>query len=112
MPATASAIWKTGDTYPPLAATLSDSNGTIVLTTASQVDVRIKGTTVPSPALITGVCSIASAAGGYVTYAWGPSDTWIADVYNVEYPIYWSSGGTETVPNNGYAGPIQFYQDL
>lgn len=96
--------WKTGDTYPPLTATLQQAAGASVipLTGASSVKLIAKSTTAQPAVVLTGMMSIASAAGGYVTYSWGPSDTWIADTYNAEFEILWQAGGTETVPNDSY----------
>lgn len=100
--------WKRGDTYPPYAATLQQAGGASVLplTAASQVELIAKNTgastTSPTSVLIRGIMSIASPALGYVTYSWGASDLILSDVYNVEYEISWSAGGTENVPNDSY----------
>ncbi len=99
----ASAIWKRYDTYPPLAAVLSDTNGAIALTSASSVKAVWQSTTPPTQITGTGPMTIASAAGGYVTYGWQGSDLGYADTYNLEFEIHWQTGTIETVPNDGYA---------
>ena len=88
------------DTYPPLVTNLADSSGAsgINLTAASSVYLVLKG--VASGAVIHGQCTIASAAVGLVQYAWGPSDTAIADTYNGEFQINWAAGGIQKVPND------------
>lgn len=98
----ASLTVKQWNTWPPINVVLSDINGYINLTTASQVKLIMKGTTGPSPALVTGVMTVASAGGGNVTYQFGPNDLSVADTYNVEFAVFWVSGGLETVPSNGY----------
>ena len=111
MPTTPDLTLKAHDTYPTLKAVLSDSNGAIPLTGATQVKLIMKGTTAPSPALVSGAMVVASAAGGYVTYQWAPGDTAVPDTYNVEFEIAWQAGGIETVPNDVYR-TVKIVQDL
>jgi hypothetical protein len=103
---------KAHDTYPPLQVVLSDANGPINLTAASQVRVIMKGTTGGSIALVTGVMTIsASPVGGFAAYTWAAGDTAIPNTYNVEFEIAWTTGGIETVPNDIYR-TVQINQDL
>jgi len=97
--------WKRWDTYPPYEAYLQQAGGASVLalTAASSVRFVAKNTVnTATTVLITGDMAIASAANGYVTYAWGGSDLSWADTYNVEYRIHWQTGGYERVPNDSY----------
>lgn len=94
---------KAHDTYPPLKVVLSDSNGAIDLTTASQVKLVMKNTNGATSILVSGAMVIASAAGGYCTRTWATAtETAYPDTYNVEFEIAWSAGGIETVPNDIY----------
>jgi hypothetical protein len=93
-------IVKRFDTYPPLKATLTDSNGVIDLTSASTVKLIMKSQTVSPPALVTGYCTILSPpSAGQVVYDWASMDLSVADTYQAEFEIAWSGGGIQTVPN-------------
>lgn len=87
---------KRNDTFPPVAATLTDSNGAINLSAATNVQIILKGT---SGSPIVGICSIVNAAAGQVQYTWTIGDTAVADIYSVEFEINWAAGGVQTVPN-------------
>lgn len=90
---------KRHDTWPPLGATLSDENGPIDLTTASQVLVLLKS----SSFLVDGTCTIDTPkTNGHVTYAWVAGDTANSGTYEAEFQIDWGSGRIETVPNDSY----------
>src|ERR1700733_8450843 len=90
---------KQGDTWPPLAAILSDANGPIDLSTATTIEIWMKGI---SGTVVSGLCTPVDAAAGSIIYSWGPTDTAVPDTYNVEFEITWSGGGEETVPNDSY----------
>jgi hypothetical protein len=108
--------WKRNDTYPPYTAFLQQAGGASVvsLVTASAVEFIAHNTGasttingVPSQVLVRGYMTIASPAQGMVQYAWGASDTVVADIYQSEYEITWNSasqamGGVETIPNDSY----------
>lgn len=104
---------KAHDTFPSLKVTLSDTNGSIDLSTASQVNLVMKNTTTSATSiLVTGAMTIASAVGGYCTRVWASkTETAYPDTYNVEFEIFWSAGGVETVPNDIYR-QILIVQDL
>lgn len=113
-------VWKRFDTAPAYAAFLQQAGGASILplTVASSVKLIAHNTGasttingVASQILIRGTMTIASAAQGYVTYAWGASDLAIADVYNVEYEIAWQDGTIETVPNDSF-DRFDVYPDL
>jgi hypothetical protein len=101
--------WKRFDTYPPYQAFLQQAAGASVLalTAASSVEFIAKNTNAstgnnPTSLVIHGTMTIASAAQGLVSYAWGASDLIVADTYNAEYEITWQAGGIETVPNDSF----------
>lgn len=98
----AALILKQFDTYPPVVATLTDTNGPINLTTATTVKFIMKSATL----LVTGNCTITTPASGVVTYTWGATDTNIAGNYTVEFEIHWAAGGIQTVPNAASANLV------
>lgn len=89
--------FKQDDTWPPIRAILSDTNGPIDLTGAT-VHFIMKGLTVT----VQGTCAIDNAAAGSVSYAWATGDLAVADDYNAEWEITFSNGKIETIPNDGY----------
>ena len=89
---------KQHDTYPPLRATLSASDGPIDLTTATQVKVILRTDAV----ILTGVCTIENAPLGVVRYDWAVGDLAVAGDYDGEFEITWNTGRIETVPNDDY----------
>jgi hypothetical protein len=95
---------KRGDTRPVLTFTLNQTvSGTataINLTTASTVTLLLKDTAGATTG--GGVCTIASAASGRVTYTLKTSDTNTVRTWNGEFEIIWADAGIETVPNEGY----------
>lgn len=95
---------KSYDTYPPVAITLTDSNGAINLTTATGVKFVAKGT--QSMTVITGACTITNATTGQVSYSWGATDTQTPDNYPVEIEITWTGGGKQKVPNAAASNPV------
>jgi hypothetical protein len=102
--ATPSLIIKQYDTYPPLLATLTDSNGAIDLTSALIVEFVMRGRNTGTP--VTGNCTVVNATTGQVSYQWASSDTIVADTYDVEFYITWATGGKQTVPNAAAANPV------
>lgn len=95
---------KRHDTWPPVKATLKQTNeGTgnqepIDLTGAVKVTFIMKtGST-----LVEGTCSIVNAKEGKVEYVFAAGDTAIAGSYEVEFEIEWSPTKIQTVPNGGY----------
>jgi hypothetical protein len=92
---------KSGDTWPPLEATLTDLNGVIDLSAADSVRLVMKsGTTV-----VTGACDVVDAVAGVVEYVWAPGDTVIAGDYESEFEITWNVGEIQTVPNSKANNP-------
>jgi hypothetical protein len=92
---------KRGDTWPPLAATLTDEEGPIDLTTATTITLILKSQG-QSPVTIEGVCDVVSAAAGTVKYEWEASDTNAVNTYDAEFEIEWADLTITTVPNEGY----------
>jgi hypothetical protein len=100
-------VLKAGDSWPPLAATLSDGSGPVNLTTADSVRWIMKsGSTV-----VSGPCVVADAVNGRVAYAWDPGDTDTAGAYQGEFEVTWNVGEVETFPNDGYVS-VQIIADL
>lgn len=101
--------FKANDTWPPLAAVLSDANGPIDLTNATQVKLLMRtGST-----LVSGLCQLDTnpitgarldRTLGQVFYVWVRGDTAIVGDYQVEFEITWAgtTPTTETVPNDSY----------
>jgi hypothetical protein len=85
------------DTGPPWQATLSDTNGAIDLTAATEVLLFMKGAATSTE--VTGACTITGAADGDIEYVLGDMDTSIADTYTGEFAIHWSDGTVQKVPN-------------
>lgn len=99
----ANLVLKQDDTYPPLQATLSENGSAIDLTTATSVEVVLKGQA--SSTVITGACTYPSPTTGGVSYAWQIGDTATPDTYAVEWMITWTGGKEQTVPNSSTANP-------
>lgn len=98
---------KTGDTHPPITATLTDSAGAVDLTTADSVRFVMKsGATV-----VEGACTVTNAVAGEVEYDWAAGDTDVAGTYEVEFEVTWNVGEIETFPNDGYK-EIELLADL
>ncbi len=90
---------KQHDTWPPIEATLSDTNGALNLTGAS---VRLILKTVAGAVAVDAACSILDPLGGVVRYQWVPTDTATVATYQGEFEITWSDGKITTVPNDEY----------
>lgn len=100
---------KTGDTEPPLSATLRDSGSAIDLTGAALVRVIMRS----GATIITGDCDIVNPTGGVVEYSWATGDTDIAGEYETEFEITWAPGRIETVPNDKANNPaVYITEDL
>lgn len=96
---------KRGDTWPPVDASLSDQNGPINLTTATEVRMLLK--TKSGSTSYSRVCEITGPLAGWVRYAWTSGDastgpTSVANTFNAEWEIEWADGTITTVPNEGY----------
>ena len=70
---------KRGDTFPPLALTVTENALPLDLTAA-----------------------VADAAAGEIEYEWQAGDTDTSGEYNLEVEIEWAAGGFQTVPNAEY----------
>ncbi len=99
------------DTHPPLEAVLTDMDGPIDLSTATAVNLLLKGQKRQSPASVIGQCQIVNALLGEVKYVWKPEDTAVADLYNALFEILWGDGTQSSVPNKGYFY-VEFQPDL
>ena len=92
---------KTGDTWPPLEATLTDEGGVINLTAANSVRVIMKS----GATIVSGDCDVVDATNGEVEYVWAVGDTNIPGTYEVEFEITWDTNQIETVPNDKASNP-------
>lgn len=104
---------KRGDTGPPLNATLTDANGAINLTTATEVKILFSSIDADPVDTFSGVCVIVDAALGKVRYIWRTdgTDTNVAANYHVEFEITWGDGTKWTVPNAAY-NSVEVMADL
>ena len=99
---------KRGDTWPPLVVSVSDDNGAIDLTTASEIRLLLKSS---SYTLETDPVSPSDAGSGEITYDWQVGDTDNSGTYQLEVEIVWATGQIQTVPNDGY-GEVKIIDDL
>lgn len=99
------------DTHPPLEAVLTDLEGPIDLSTATRVNLLLKGQKRNAPASVLGQCQIVDAVNGVVRYVWTAPDTAVADLYNALFEILWGDGTESSVPNKGYFY-VEFQPDL
>lgn len=90
---------KQNDTWPPLDAVLSDSNGPLNLTGCS---VKILAKNATGTASWSATCEITGPVTGNVRHNWRASDTASKQTFNVEWEITWPNLTTSTVPNKGY----------
>lgn len=94
-------VMKRYDTYPPIFANLSDTNGIINLSAASQIKMIMKAQT--GGTVISASCAIASALGGVVSHTWLATEVNQLDTWNLEWEILWNTAsGVQTIPNDGY----------
>lgn len=94
---------KRNDRLPKLRATLQQGSPATAIDLTSAVSVKaIFKQVSPGIASFNGACSIITASAGIVEYAWGATDTQTSGTYNGEFEITWSTGVTETVPNDSY----------
>lgn len=95
----ADATMKSGDTWPPLATTLTKADGQpIDLTTADNVKINMR---TPTNDIRQGTCTVTNGTLGVVSYTFVPGDTATAGIYKLEWEINFPSG-TQTAPNDGY----------
>ena len=109
---------KRGDTYPPLRAQLTERDPTSVdprarraisLSGATSVAFRAKSR--DERRSFGGPCVVTDAPNGWVEWTLDPAFTQIYDFFYGEFEIVWTSGGSQTVPNDGYF-EIEIVKDL
>lgn len=89
------------DTLPPITASLTDTNGTVVnLTAATSVSFAMSNFL--AGVTVRGTATVVNAATGSVSYSWKPGDLATPGVYCVEWAVTWTGGGTTTYPQHGY----------
>ncbi len=93
-----------GDTAPPISSRLSDENGYVDLTNASNVRFHMQDEfeRVVVEDDITGRVNIVDGSTGHVEYAWSTSDTTRVGSYRAEWEVLYDDGGVETFPVDGY----------
>lgn len=92
---------KTGDLYPPLIATLTDSAGVVNLTTATSVTLRMTNR-IGANVIDDAVCTVTNAASGEVQYDWRAGDTDAAGIYYCEFHVTFAGVMPTTFPNDSY----------
>lgn len=90
---------KRGDTFPPLALTVTENALPLDLTAADTVKVIMK---TDAGAALVFTAAVADAAAGEIEYEWQAGDTDTSGEYNLEVEIEWAAGGFQTVPNAEY----------
>lgn len=94
-------VFKKGDTYPALTATLTDSVGAAVDLTGATVTFRMvdsAGTVV----VAAGAVSITNAAAGEVSYSWQAGDVDTVGEFRGEFNAVLFGGAKAHFPNDGY----------
>lgn len=104
---------KQNDTRPSLFRSLGQTVNAVAsyipLTAASKVTMYFRNAN--NTYVMTGSCTIASAAGGVVRHDWVAAESATVGIYSAEFEILWNDGGIETVPNSGYFA-IEFVDDI
>lgn len=92
---------KQGDTLPPLIATLLQGIGTPQDLTGCTVTFRME--TLAGQTIVNeGACTIVGLpTAGTVQYAWGPTDTAAAGLYEGEFHVTFAGGAKATFPTLG-----------
>lgn len=89
---------KTGDTGPSAAADLNaDLTGATVRFRMTDLDGTV---VIDQPAVVDDVGQ------GLVHYAWGPTDTAVANTYDAEFVVTFGGGAVQTFPQGHYLGVI------
>src|SRR6185436_11340913 len=94
---------KTGDTEPPVDATLCDRNGPVDLTGAS---VRFIMRSPTGAIKVNAPAVIIDGPKAIVKYLWGPTDTDTPDAYRAEFEVSFPGGSVATWPNDDYVPSI------
>lgn len=97
-------VIKSGATFPPIAATLTDADG-VALPLAgpgvAAVHFRMKPMT-GGGAVVDHVAVIVNPTTGQVRYDWQAGDTAVPGYYWAEWAIVYSTGATQPVPSDDY----------
>ena len=98
--------YKTGDTAPDIAGTVTDANGPVNISTATSLRFIAKSGSNPVIAgAATKVDDGTTPLRGKWKYTWGASDLSIAGTWEVEIEVTWTSGKIETFPNSKTRNP-------
>jgi hypothetical protein len=103
---------KRGDTLPSIQSTLTHSDNSGGLASASSVKfiMRLPYTNTPKVRAAATLVEVSDTT-LVVRYDWVSGDTNVADEYRAEWEVTFASGKIETFPNDGY-NIIQVFQDL
>ena len=99
---------KTGDTYPPIEATITQADGTPLDITGATVKFHMNDMSGVNK--INAAGTIISPTGGEVRYTWATTSTYLGR-YVGEFEITLLTGKVLTVPNDGHL-VIYFNDDL
>jgi hypothetical protein len=103
--------YKTGDTFPPISGVARDESGNPVdihLAESARFVAKGKG---PTPATISGAVTIVDDGTvplrGKYTYNWAPTDLSVADTYEAELEVTWTTVPLkiQTFPSNKANNP-------
>lgn len=96
---------KRGDTPGIVRGTLSDHDGPVDISTASEVRLLIRKRNAPAlkvSAVVTNEDDGTPAARGRWSYTWAPADLDTAGTYDVEVQVTWADGDRITFPTHGH----------
>lgn len=94
-------IYKRGDTWPPITATLGDGNGPFDLT-GHTVRLIVSPAAAGAPPLLNVVAAVPNPTAGAVSYTPGANDLSIIGSYRVEWEDILPSGAIRRLPTNDF----------
>jgi hypothetical protein len=90
------------DTVPAFVWIITDADGAPLDLTGATVSLTMRALTSNTPVTLTGTPSVTDPTNGVVQFAWSTADTSTAGLFQCEWHITLSGGGTYTYPNDGY----------
>ena len=99
----ATIVLRQNTTTPVLSQSITDANGNAVNLTGATVTFVMRALTSNTPVVSNSShVTITNAAAGQVTYNWQAADTGMPGIYQAEFQVTLSGGGTYAYPNDGY----------
>lgn len=96
-------IVKQDDLFPPVDATVTDADGTVVDVTGATIKFSMRNSRSPSTVKVNGATgSIVDAAAGKIRYTMVGTDTDTPGTYEGEFQVIPSQGDSMRVPTEGY----------